>query len=79
MPGYFVFVRFFLGYFRPFPLDDFMDLEDEKIQQALRELAVTWLASPEGRKRFPDQSERPWHGGVPETDKMCQCRAFCTL
>jgi hypothetical protein len=51
MPGYVVFVRFFLGYTESFPFDCFVHLKDDAIAGAVEALRKDWWSKPANRKR----------------------------
>jgi hypothetical protein len=52
MPGYVVFVRFFLGYTESFPFDRFTHLKDDAIGNALEALRKEWWRKPANRQRI---------------------------
>jgi hypothetical protein len=54
MPGYFVFVRFFLGYSETFPFERFIKLHDNDIADAVETLRKEWWSKPANRKQVEE-------------------------
>ena len=57
MQGYFVFVRFFLGYSETFPFQRFVNLQDDEIADAVEILRKEWWSKLANRKQLQESRQ----------------------